>query len=161
MTRPPARLVRVDGVARELARELRKSRRICRRSIARCRLVRNRSTGSSRRRVDAKVAMDVVTFMAPLWRLAGNPAFEQSQQLHLRSARGRGPAAEVRGRSRTAARAGNTCAARVRLGGPAGEVLLSQETHRVALAINSFSTPPGGVTLRLVDVGPGTTRCGV
>ncbi len=30
---------------------------------------------------DAKVAMDVVTFMAPLWRLAGNPAFEQSQQL--------------------------------------------------------------------------------
>src|SRR6185436_7900994 len=32
-------------------------------------------------RLDAKVAMDVVTFMAPLWRLAGNPAFEQSQQL--------------------------------------------------------------------------------
>jgi hypothetical protein len=31
-------------------------------------------------RVDAKVAMDVATFMAPLWRLAGNPAFEQSQQ---------------------------------------------------------------------------------
>ena len=30
---------------------------------------------------DAKVAMEVVTFMAPLWRLAGNPAFEQSQQL--------------------------------------------------------------------------------
>ena len=31
-------------------------------------------------RVDPSVAMDVVTFMAPLWRLAGNPAFEQSQQ---------------------------------------------------------------------------------
>ena len=29
---------------------------------------------------DAATAMDVVTFMAPLWRLAGNPAFEQSQQ---------------------------------------------------------------------------------
>lgn len=28
------------------------------------------------RGVDAKVAMDVVAFMAPLWRLAGNPAFE-------------------------------------------------------------------------------------
>ena len=32
------------------------------------------------RRVDAKVAMDLATFMAPMWRLAGNPAFEQSQQ---------------------------------------------------------------------------------
>ena len=30
--------------------------------------------------MDANVAMGVVTFMAPLWRLAGNPAFEQSQQ---------------------------------------------------------------------------------
>src|SRR5687768_15149684 len=32
------------------------------------------------RTVDASVAMDVSTFMAPLWRLAGNPAFERSQQ---------------------------------------------------------------------------------
>jgi hypothetical protein len=31
-------------------------------------------------RVDAAVAMDTVRLMAPLWRLAGNPAFEQSQQ---------------------------------------------------------------------------------
>src|SRR6187549_2467329 len=31
-------------------------------------------------RVDAAAAMDVVTFLAPLWRLPGNPAFERSQQ---------------------------------------------------------------------------------
>ena len=44
--------------------------------------------------------------------------------------------------SPTADRAGSSCAARVRLGGAGGRVLLSKETHRVALAINSFSTPP-------------------
>ena len=53
--------------------------------------------------------------------------------------------------------AGNSTRGTLRLGGPAGEVLLSRETHRVALAINSFSTPAGGVALRLVDVGPATT----
>jgi hypothetical protein len=36
-------------------------------------------------------------------------------------------------------------------------VLLSHDTHRVALAINSFSTPPGGTTYTLVDVGAGTS----
>jgi hypothetical protein len=35
------------------------------------------------------------------------------------------------------------------------EVVLSRERHRVALGINSFSTPPGGVLARLVDAGRG------
>jgi aminopeptidase YwaD len=43
----------------------------------------------------------------------------------------------------------------LRLGGARGEVLLSRETHRVALAINSFSTVPGGATFRLIDAGAG------
>ena len=34
--------------------------------------------GAITARVDTRVAMDVVTFMAPLWRLAGNPAYDQS-----------------------------------------------------------------------------------
>jgi hypothetical protein len=38
-----------------------------------------------------------------------------------------------------------------------GEVLLSRERDRVSLCINSFSTPPGGVEARLVDVGGGAT----
>jgi aminopeptidase YwaD len=105
---------------------------------------------------DAKVAMDVVTFMAPLWRLAGNPAFEQSQQLIFDrlTAAGMKPAYEEFANPN-----GGWEYARgtVRLGGPSGEVLLSRETHRVALAINSFSTVPGGVTLPLVDVGAGTS----
>ena len=104
--------------------------------------------------------MDVVTFMAPLWRLAGNPAFEQSQQLIFDrlAAAGLQPKYEE---YPNGGQGWEHVRGTVRLGGPAGEILLSKETHRVALAINSFSTPAGGVTLRLVDAGAGTTRCGV
>jgi aminopeptidase YwaD len=108
------------------------------------------------RGVDAKVAMDVVTFMAPLWRLAGNPAFEQSQQLifdRLAAAAMKPAYEEFANPSGGWEHTRGT----LRLGGPAGEVLLSRETHRVALAINSFSTAPGGVTLPLIDVGAGTS----
>jgi len=106
--------------------------------------------------VDAKVAMDVVTFMAPLWRLAGNPAFEASQQLIF----DRLAAAGLQPKYETYANSGQGweyVQGSVRLGGPGGEVLLSKETHRVDLAINSMSTPRGGSTLRLVDVGEGTS----
>src|SRR5688500_19741695 len=100
-------------------------------------------------RVDARVAMDVATFMAPLWRLAGNPAFEQSQQqiLNRLSAAGMTPRYESFPNSGMGweERKGT-----LRLGGPDGEVLLSREAHRVALALNSFSTASGGTTLRLV-----------
>jgi aminopeptidase YwaD len=105
---------------------------------------------------DAKVAMELVTFMAPLWRLAGNPAFVQSQQriFDRLTAAGMKPVYEEfpnpnGGWEHTTGT--------LRLGGSTGEILLSRETHRVALAINSFSTAPGGVTLPLVDVGAGTS----
>lgn len=104
---------------------------------------------------DAKVAMDVVTFMAPLWRLAGNPAFEQSQQLIF----DRLAAAGLQPRFEEFPNANGGwehSKGTLRLSGSAGENLLSRETHRVALAINSYSTTPGGVTLPLVDVGAGT-----
>ena len=107
-------------------------------------------------RVDAKVAMDVVTFMAPLWRLAGNPAFEQSQQQIF----DRLAAAGLQPTYETFANANggwDHAKGTLRLDGPAGEVVLSRETHRVALAINSYSTAAGGVTLPLIDVGAGTS----
>ncbi|HYE88146.1 MAG TPA: M28 family peptidase [Vicinamibacterales bacterium] len=105
---------------------------------------------------DAKVAMDVATFMAPLWRLAGNPAFEQSQQqiFDRLSAAGLQPRYEEFPNSNGG---WEHTTGTLRLGGADGEVLLSRETHRVALAINSYSTAPGGVTLPLIDVGVGTT----
>jgi hypothetical protein len=107
------------------------------------------------KRVDAGVAMDVVNFIAPLWRLAGNPAFEESQQRIF----DRLSAAGLQPRYETFANTGGGwehSRGTLRLGGPSGEVVLSRDTHRVALAINSFSTPAGGVTLPLVDVGAGT-----
>ena len=107
-------------------------------------------------RVDARVAMDVVTFMAPMWRLAGNPAFEQSQQFIF----DRLAAAGLQPKYETFANAGGGWEhgkGTLRLGGPSGEVLLSKETHRVALAINSYSTPAGGITAPLIDVGAGTS----
>ncbi|MBY0493987.1 MAG: hypothetical protein K2Y23_07210 [Cyanobacteria bacterium] len=107
-------------------------------------------------RVDAKVAMDVVTFVAPMWRLAGNPAFDRSQQFIF----DRLAAAGMQPKYETFANSGggwDYAKGTLRLGGPTGEILLSRETHRVALAINSHSTPAGGVTLPLVDVGAGTS----
>jgi aminopeptidase YwaD len=106
------------------------------------------------RRVDAKVAMDVATFMAPMWRLAGNPAFEQSQQqiFDRLAAAGLAPTYESFPNS---GMGWEQVQGTLRLGGARGEVLLSRETHRVALAINSFSTVPGGATFRLIDAGPG------
>lgn len=100
--------------------------------------------------------MEVATFMAPLWRLAGNPAFEQSQQqiFDRLSAAGLSPRYESFPNS---GRGWEQVRGTLRLGGATGEVLLSRETHRVALAINSFSTPPGGATFGLIEAGAGSS----
>lgn len=107
-------------------------------------------------RVDAEVAMATVRLMAPLWRLAGNPAFEQSQQYiyDQLTAAGLSPRYETFADHSTG---WEQLTGTLRLGGPAGEVVLSRAAERVALAINSFSTPAGGASWRLVDAGAGTT----
>ena len=105
-------------------------------------------------RVDATVAMDVVRAIGPLWRLAGNPAFEESQQVIFArlAAAGLSPRYESFPND---GMAWEQVRGTLRLGDANGEVLLSRERDRVALAINSFSTPEGGITARLVDVGRG------
>ena len=100
--------------------------------------------------------MEVATFMAPLWRLAGNPAFENSQQQIFDRLVGAGLAP----RYETFTNSGmgwEHVKGTVRLGGARGEVILSREQDRVALAINSFSTQAGGATFRLIDAGAGTS----
>jgi hypothetical protein len=108
------------------------------------------------RSVNGGVAMDIVTFMAPLWRLAGNPAFEQSQQriFDRLAAAGLSPTYETYENS---GMGWEQIRGTVRLESPYGELLLSREVQQVALAINSFSTPRGGVMLKLVDAGAGTS----
>ena len=131
---------------------------ICRRSIACCRRAPKRSTAPSTPRIDTRVAMEMVTFMAPLWRLAGNPAYDQLDRLHRLATRldeGWTWRLARRVRTRTAAAGGSSSAARWRIESAAAEIVLSREQDRVALCINSFSTPAGGVVLPLVDVGAG------
>ena len=106
-------------------------------------------------RVEADVAMDLVTRMAPLWRLAGNPQFDQS----LEWIEARLTAAGIATRYdaiESASRGWDMRDAEVRLDGPDGEVVLSKAQDRVPLAINSFSTAPEGASFPLVDIGTGT-----
>jgi len=126
-------------------------------------------------------AMEVVTFMAKYWRLAGNPGFEASQELIAQRLAAAGftvvpSAAEAQPRTSGSrpTPAGylwyeefpNTGAgwepvsARMSLveGAAAGEVLLdsARQVDAVSLCINSFSTPEGGTRAPLVVVGRGT-----
>lgn len=107
-------------------------------------------------RIDAAAAMDLVTRVAPLWRLAGNPQFDQSLDWIEARLRAAGIATHYDTIESTS-QGWEQRDAVVRLDGPAGEIVLSRAQDRVPLAINSFATPAGGTTARLVDVGAGTT----
>jgi aminopeptidase YwaD len=114
--------------------------------------------------VDTRVAMDIVTFMGPLWRLAGNPAYDAS--IDVLAARLRAGGFTTSGsdigtlRVESYENSGQGWEherGTLAIESPgAREVVLSREQDRVALCINSFSTPSGGVSLPLVDVGAGT-----
>ena len=127
----------------------------CRRSIGCCRLERKRSIRQLARRVDAKVAMDVVDVHGAALAAGRQSGVRAVAAADFRSAGRGGPVAHATSRFRTAAWAGNTCEARCGSAAPAGEVLLSRETHRVALAINSFEHAGRWRDVRLVDVGAG------
>jgi hypothetical protein len=110
---------------------------------------------------DMPAALGHVEFMSRYWRLPGNPGFDASLD-------------RVRDRLRTAgfaedpasgftlsyeasapARAWDYSVGTLALATTPDTPVLSRETHRVALCINSFSTPSGGVVAPLVDVGRG------
>ena len=117
-----------------------------------------------RPRVDTRVAMDIVAFMGPLWRLAGNPAYDASIDLLADRLRAGGFAASgndigtLRIESYDNSGQGweherGTLAIEAQ---GSREMVLSREQDVVALCINSFSTPAGGLSLPLVDIGVGT-----
>jgi hypothetical protein len=102
-------------------------------------------------RIDTAGAMDVVTFMAPRWRLAGNPAYNESIAfIEQRLARA-GFTTRVE-EYEDGGRGWEQVTGTVSIG---RDVVLSREQDRLALCINSFSTAAGGVTLPLIDVGAG------
>lgn len=107
-----------------------------------------------RDRVDGGAAMDLVRFMDQYWRVSGNPGFNASVDRIRDRLTAAGLAARVeefapRGRGWDYS-TGTVAFA------DTGEVLLSRERDRVSLSINSFSTPPGGLVVPIVDVGAGT-----
>lgn len=105
-------------------------------------------------RIDTAVAMETVTFMAPLWRLAGNPAYDRSIDfLGARLAAG-GLTHHIESFDHSGQGWSHERGTLAIEGDDSGPVL-SREQDRVALCINSFATPPGGVVLPLVDVGAG------
>ena len=117
-------------------------------------------------RVETAVAVETVGFMAPLWRLAGNPAYDRSLDfIAERLARGGFPLRGASDGRRVASHwleaydnTGQGWEQRtgtLSLDGERREIVLSREQDRVALCINSFSTAPGGAVFRLIDVGAG------
>ena len=108
-------------------------------------------------RFDKPAAMETVAFLQQYWRLAGNPGFDASiDHIRTRLASAKMPAVRVDeypndGPAWDYSRGSVTIAWE-----PAP--VLSRDKDRVSLAINSFSTPAGGLTARLVDVGAGTAR---
>jgi len=121
-------------------------------------------------RFDERAAMDLVVFMDRYWRNAGNPGFgasidriksrlEASGFAARASAPADGPSTwiESYGRAPGWDHSVGTLAL-IGEGQQREEVLLSREQQRVALCINSFSTPPGGVVAPIVDVGQGVAE---
>ena len=121
------------------------------------------------RRFDQRAAMDLVVFMDQFWRNAGNAGFNQSiDRIKARLeasgfvARPAGPAdgpslwVEQSGKAPGWDYTVGTLALVADANGP-DQVLLSRQQQRVALCINSFSTPDGGVVAPIVDVGAGAS----
>ncbi len=117
---------------------------------------------------DLKAAQDHVRFVTQYWRLPGNPGFDATiDRVHARLV---ASGFHDRAATRTAAgpkvfvdeyqnsgrgwdhSIGTLAIARA---GKPDEVVLSKANERLALCINSFSTTPGGVTVKLIDVGRG------
>src|SRR6185436_12286083 len=113
-------------------------------------------------RFDRAGALDVVRFMDQYWRLAGNPGFNASIDhiLDRLVAAGFSTSPGGRGIVRIDEFPNSGRGWDYRIGtlafddGP-DPILLSREKDRVSLAINSVSTPEGGLRARLVDVGAG------
>jgi aminopeptidase YwaD len=114
-------------------------------------------------RVETGLALDAVTFMSQFWRLAGNPGYDRSIEfLAARLADAGFSAVETALASfriesfEHPGQGWEHERGTLAIDGPRREVVLSREQDRLALCINSFSTPEGGVSLPLIDVGVGT-----
>ncbi len=111
-------------------------------------------------------AMSLVTFMDQHWRLAGNPGFNASIDEISRRLTAAGFVSNQAAASPhfwvenypAASPGWDYSVGRLAIAGASGQpetTVLSETAQRDSLCINSFSTPSGGVTAALVDVGRG------
>src|SRR6516165_2108938 len=105
-------------------------------------------------RVDARAAVDIERFMDQYWRIAGAPGFNASVD-RIRDTLGSAGLAPRVEEFANRAHGWDHQVATIAFA-DTGEVLTSRERDRVALCINSFSTPAGGIEAPLVDVGAAT-----
>jgi hypothetical protein len=115
-------------------------------------------------RFDPDAAFEIVSFMDQYWRLAGNRGFNASID-HLRDRlllAGFSPLVDgLPGTLRidefpNSGHGWDHRVGTLQFADVAEPPLLSRDRDRVALAVNSFSTPPAGLRAPLVDVGAGT-----
>ena len=106
-------------------------------------------------RFDRIASLETVRFMQQYWRIAANPGFNASID-HVRERLERARLPLIRVEEYHGGSPGwDYTVGSLWIDGEESPVL-SKEADRVSLAINSFPTPGGGVTTRLVDVGAGT-----
>jgi hypothetical protein len=106
---------------------------------------------------DRNAAMDVVAFMRQYWRIAGNPGFNASiEHIRTRLAEARLPVIELEEYPADGPGWDHTRGTITIVGETVP--VLSKARDRVALAINSFSTPAGGITVRVFDAGAGSPK---
>jgi hypothetical protein len=113
-----------------------------------------RAYAAVKERVDARTAMAIETFMDQYWRIAGTPGFNASVD-RIRDTLGSAGLAPRVEEFANRGRGWDHQVATIAFA-DTGEVLTSRDRDRIALCINSFSTPPGGIEAPLVDVGAGT-----
>jgi aminopeptidase YwaD len=127
-----------------------------------------KSLGALSRGFDERAAMDLVLFMDQYWRNAGNFGYNATvsrirDRLRQSGFADRAKGAAVAGPATWVEEFGRaqgwdyTLGTLTLLGGSTGkdEILLAREQQRVALCINSFSTPAGGIEAPIFDVGAG------
>ena len=107
---------------------------------------------------DRTAAMDHVKFISQYWRLAGNPGYNATVDRIESRLKTAGIATRVEEYPTGPAWDHSSASLAVVKPGAPDEVVLSRDKDRLTLCINSFSTPEGGITGRLVDVGKGTEQ---
>src|SRR5688500_7529098 len=105
---------------------------------------------------DRPAAMEHVRFISQFWRLPGNPGYNATVDRIQARLKAAGVTTSIDEYPNSGPAWDHTTGTLALItSGAKDEVVLSRDRERLALCINSFSTPPGGIVASLVDVGAG------